>query len=98
MNGDEFRVAGKQMIDYIADYLENIRERPVLSSVEPFYIRSLVPDSPPEQPECWNDVFGDVEKVIMDGVSFLRFLKFEKFEKLKNFLKSNPLDDTLAFA
>lgn len=70
MNGDEFREAGKQMIDYIADYLENIRERPVLPSVDPFYIRSVVPVDPPEQPEKWSDVFADIDKVVMDGVSF----------------------------
>ena len=26
MNADEFRVKGKEIIDYIADYLENIRQ------------------------------------------------------------------------
>ena len=64
-------MAGKQMVDYIADYLENIRERPVLPSVEPFYIRQVVPTDPPEKPEKWSDVFGDIEKVVMNGVSGL---------------------------
>lgn len=69
MDAVEFREAGKQMIDYIADYLENIRDRPVLSSVEPFYVRELVPKNPPEKPEKWADVFNDVEEVVMKGVS-----------------------------
>ena len=25
MNADEFRIKGKEMVDYIADYLENIK-------------------------------------------------------------------------
>lgn len=69
MNSEEFRQAGRQMIDFIADYLDNIRDRPVLPSVEPFYIQKVVPESAPEKPETWESVFSDIEPVVMDGVS-----------------------------
>ena len=83
MDANEFRQAGKQMVDYIADYLENIRDRKVLPSVEPNYIRTVVPANPPEHPETWNAVFGDIEKVVMDGVSYhvfneQRYINFSK--------------------
>jgi hypothetical protein len=74
MDAAEFRRAGRQMIDFVADYLENIRERPVLPSVAPFYIRDVVPESAPEKPESWQSVFADIEPVIMQGVCFFSFL------------------------
>ena len=69
MDANEFRSAAKQLVDYIADYLENIRDRPVLPSVQPGYIKDLIPDTAPEDGEQWNSIFNDIEKVIMPGVS-----------------------------
>ncbi len=68
MDAEEFRKAGKEMIDYIADYLENIRDRRVLPTVEPGYLHKLIPDHAPQEGEKWEDVFKDVERVIMPGV------------------------------
>ena len=36
------------MVDYIADYLENIRERRVFPDVKPGYLRDLQPTHPPQ--------------------------------------------------
>ena len=36
----------------------------------PGYIRELIPDSAPQQGENWDDIFKDVERVIMPGVYF----------------------------
>ena len=52
-SAEEFREFGKAMIDYVADYLENIRERPVLPNVRPGYLQQLVPTEAPEDPETW---------------------------------------------
>lgn len=71
MNAQEFRVAGKEMVDLIADYLENIRERPVLPSVQPFYLKDLIPEEAPVEGETYQDIFSDIERVIMPGVSHL---------------------------
>ena len=32
-SSEEFREFGKEMIDYVADYLDNIRDRPVFPQV-----------------------------------------------------------------
>jgi hypothetical protein len=61
-------VTGKEMVDYIADYLEHIRERRVYPSVAPGYMRQLIPDSAPLEPEPWDDIIADVERVVMPGV------------------------------
>jgi len=57
------------MIDYIADYLENIRDRRVYPDVKPGFLRSLVPEQAPLSGESWDVIFADVERVIMPGVS-----------------------------
>ena len=76
MNAAEFRVRAKEMIDYVADYLETIQDRPALAQVQPGYLKELIPDEAPEQPEQWKDVFADVERVIMPGVRILIYLFF----------------------
>ena len=59
---------GKETVDYIADYLKNIRNRRVFPDVKPGYLRELIPDEAPQKGEDWDDIFKDVERVIMPGV------------------------------
>ena len=68
MDDQGFRDFAKAMVDYIADYNENIRERSVLPNVEPGYLSQMVPDEAPYKPESWKDVLKDIERVIMPGV------------------------------
>ena len=56
------------MVDYIADYLENIRDRRVFPDVKPGYMRELVPESAPMEGETWESIVKDVDRVIMPGV------------------------------
>lgn len=69
MDVGEFRKRGKEMVDYIADYLENIEQRQVFPDVQPGYLRSLIPEEAPEEPDMYEDVVRDIERVIMPGVS-----------------------------
>lgn len=57
------------MIDYIADYLENIRDRRVFPNVQPGYMRNLLPESAPVEGEEWSRIFADIERVIMPGIT-----------------------------
>lgn len=43
MDGKEFRQRGKEMVDYIVEYLETLDTRRVTPSVEPGYLRHLIP-------------------------------------------------------
>ncbi|KAF2975467.1 hypothetical protein EK904_012253 [Melospiza melodia maxima] len=69
MDAAEFRKRGKEMVDYVADYLEKIEKRQVFPDVEPGYLRPLVADCAPQDPESFEDVFKDIEKIIMPGVT-----------------------------
>ncbi|KAJ8932118.1 hypothetical protein NQ314_014899, partial [Rhamnusium bicolor] len=60
---------GKEVIDYIVDYLENIRERRVFPDKKPGFIRDQIPESAPIEGEKWSDIFKDMETIIMPGVT-----------------------------
>lgn len=57
------------MVDYMADYLEGIEGRQVYPDVEPGYLRALIPPCAPQEPDAYEDIIKDVEKIIMPGVS-----------------------------
>uniref|UniRef100_A0A3B5RAZ8 Aromatic-L-amino-acid decarboxylase n=1 Tax=Xiphophorus maculatus TaxID=8083 RepID=A0A3B5RAZ8_XIPMA len=69
MDAAEFRRRGKEMVDYMADYLENIEQRPVYPDLEPGYLRSLIPTEAPLEPESYEEIMHDVERVIMPGIT-----------------------------
>lgn len=53
----------------MADYLEGIEGRQVYPDVEPGYLRPLIPPSAPQEPDAYEDIIRDIEKIIMPGVS-----------------------------
>lgn len=66
---------GKEMVDYIADYLENIRDRRVYPNVKPGYMRKLIPDSTPLEVIClysspvWMTIVNAVSRVKVGRLS-----------------------------
>ncbi|XP_051039443.1 histidine decarboxylase [Phodopus roborovskii] len=68
MEPHEYRARGKEMVDYICQYLSTVRERQVTPDVQPGYLRAQLPVSAPEEPESWDSIFGDIERIIMPGV------------------------------
>lgn len=69
MNSSEFSVHGKDMVDYICQYLDTLGSRRVTPNVEPGYLRKLLPKEAPQKPEPWDNIMADVENKIMPGVS-----------------------------
>ncbi|XP_061414377.1 histidine decarboxylase-like isoform X1 [Lethenteron reissneri] len=69
MDAEEYKVRGKEMVDYIAAYLTGLRDRPVNPSVRPGYLRPLLPPGPAQQGEPWEKIFEDVERLIMPGIA-----------------------------
>ena len=69
MSNDQFRQAGYELIDWIADYWERAEELPVLSQVEPGGIRASLPKSPPTEPQEWADIMSDVDELIVPGIT-----------------------------
>ncbi len=69
MSPAQFREEGKKVIDWIADYYENIEEYPVLSQVEPGEIKASLPTSPPQKGESLDEMMNDVTNKIMPGIT-----------------------------
>ncbi|CAN6567924.1 hypothetical protein C1H46_023035 [Malus baccata] len=65
----EFRRQGHMMVDFIADYYQNIEKYPVLSQVEPGYLRKCLPESAPDNPEPIESILQDVQKHIVPGLT-----------------------------
>jgi aromatic-L-amino-acid/L-tryptophan decarboxylase len=69
MSADDFRRHGHAVIDWIADYYSRIESFPVLSRAQPGQIRASLPPEPPAQGEAFNVMLGDLEKLILPGIT-----------------------------
>uniref|UniRef100_A0A023F2F5 Putative aromatic-l-amino-acid/l-histidine decarboxylase n=1 Tax=Triatoma infestans TaxID=30076 RepID=A0A023F2F5_TRIIF len=79
MNSEDFRQLGKRTVDYIADYLDTIRDRQVLPEVKPGYLHKLLPKEMPSSPDHWTQILPDIENLIMPGVTHWHSPKFNAF-------------------
>ena len=55
------------MVDYIIDYHENIKDRPVLPTIKPGYLRPLIPEEAPEVHIYISVIDRRVNRKITDG-------------------------------
>ncbi|WOL10650.1 tyrosine decarboxylase 1 [Canna indica] len=69
MDPEQLREYGHKMVDFIADYYKSIESYPVLSQVKPGYLKGLLPDSAPNNPESLQDVFDDIIQKIIPGIT-----------------------------
>lgn len=69
MNIEEFRKHAHELVDWMAEYMENIEKYPVKSPVKPLDIFNKLPDNPPEKPEPFNSFLKDLDEIIMPGIT-----------------------------
>jgi len=69
MSSEEFRRCGHAVVDWIADYQSRIESYPVLSRVQPGEIRAKLPPSAPAHGEPFEQILGDIERIILPGVT-----------------------------
>ncbi|KAG5678534.1 hypothetical protein PVAND_008201 [Polypedilum vanderplanki] len=79
MDSKEFRKRGTEMVEYICQYLETLENRRVTPSVEPGYLRNLLPNEAPYKPEPWEKIMDDVETKIMPGVTHWQHPRFHAY-------------------
>uniref|UniRef100_A0A1I8B4U1 Aromatic-L-amino-acid decarboxylase n=1 Tax=Meloidogyne hapla TaxID=6305 RepID=A0A1I8B4U1_MELHA len=79
MNAVEFRRRGRQMVDYITDYMENIENRRVVPSIEPGYLKELLPLHAPQTAEPFERLLQDFESYIMPGVTHWTHPRFHAY-------------------
>ena len=69
MSINEFKENGYKVIDWIADYYENIESYPVLSQAKPGELRSTLPKNPPQDGERFNNILAEMNEKIIPGVT-----------------------------
>lgn len=69
MTPEEFRRRGREVVDWIARYMEEVEKYPVLSQVKPGEVRSRLPQHPPRTGEPFDAVLRDVEEILLPGVT-----------------------------
>ena len=76
MTPEEFRSAGHELIDWIADYRARVADLPVMARTAPGDVKARLPDSPPLAPEPFDDILSDLETIIVPGLSHWQHPRF----------------------
>ena len=69
MTPEEFRKHGHRLVDWIADYRARVAELPVMARAAPGEIRAQLPAGAPEQPEPFENILQDLERIVLPGLS-----------------------------
>ena len=72
----DFREDAAAAAEWVAGYLEGVRDRPVLAQVEPGEIRAALPASPPETAEPFAAVLRDLDEVLLPGITHWNHPRF----------------------
>jgi len=76
MNNEEFRSYAHQAVDWMADYLENIRDYPVLPDIQPGALVDQLPASAPEYGERMDAILKDFETSIVPALTHWNHPRF----------------------
>jgi aromatic-L-amino-acid/L-tryptophan decarboxylase len=69
MGPEEFRAAGHELIDWIADYRARIPQLPVQAQVEPGEVAGQLAGRAPEEAEPFSRVLADLGDIVVPGVT-----------------------------
>lgn len=69
MDKQNFRKNAHQLVDWMADYMENKEQYPVISGAKPGDLFRQLPDHAPEQGEAFENIFKDFEEIILPGIT-----------------------------
>ena len=76
MTPEKFRRLGHQVVDWVADYRECVARLPVTSQVTPAAVKARLPEFPPAVPEKFDAILGDLDRVILPGLSHWQHPRF----------------------
>ncbi len=66
---EAFRRNAHALVDWVADYLGGLGARPVREPAEPGDVRAKLPDRAPENPESFDAVLADLDRVVVPGLT-----------------------------
>ena len=88
MNSDDLRKYGHEFIDWMADYLGNIEQYPVVSQVNHGDILKQLPDSPPDKSESMDSIMNDFKNIIIPGMTHWQNPSFHAYFPANNSVPS----------
>lgn len=68
MDLQEYVKQSEIVIKFITDYLENLNGKSLLTTIEPGYLKKLLPETMPEDGEDFTNIFKDMKEKIMPGI------------------------------
>ncbi len=69
MDPSEFRRHGHALVDWVADYLSASPRPPVLARVAPGAVEAALPNAAPEEPESFEAIMADVDRVLVPALT-----------------------------
>jgi aromatic-L-amino-acid decarboxylase len=79
MQIDEFRENAHKVVDWMADYLENVRQYPVKSQAKPGEIKAQLPGVAPADGEDFAAILDDFERIIIPGITHWQHPSFHAY-------------------
>lgn len=69
MDPDDFRRAGHELIDWIADYRADLVTRPVKAQAGPGDVSAALPSTPPTSTSTIQDLLSDLDRIVVPGMT-----------------------------
>ena len=69
MDTKEFRRLGHEMVEWVAAYRDRVADLPVMSPVAPGEVRRQLPASPPVQGGGLDGILGELDRVVLPGIT-----------------------------
>lgn len=79
MPAEEFRKAGHQIVDWMADYLANPRAREIMTGIAPGTLIDQLPREAPEEGEPFEAIFRDFQDLIVPSSTLWNHPRFFNF-------------------
>ncbi len=76
MTPEEFRKYGYAVVDWIADYRTKLETLPVMAKTVPGEITSQLPAGPPVNPESFDSILADLDRIVVPGLSLWQHPRF----------------------
>ncbi|MCG8568778.1 MAG: pyridoxal-dependent decarboxylase, partial [Spirochaetes bacterium] len=84
MTNHDFRKYAHQLVDWMADYFENIEKYPVKSQVKPGETIHQLPVAPPQSGEDFSEIFKDFQDTILPGITHWQHPNFHAYFTANN--------------
>ena len=72
MDTEEFRSAGYELIDWIADYRDGLAKRPVKAQTGPGEVAAALPPEPPVSTDSIKELLADLDQIVVPGMNLIQ--------------------------